>query len=147
MNDFNNNFKIIDELELDFTDLNESYGGIAISSKTDYPRFKRMRKCKVGVCSNEGNNIPHFHITGEDVDCCIQIYDNKYFEHGTHNGTLKNKDNCQILNFWLCQKYKNNSNITRWDAISNLWVELNGVPNNITLYQPNYDEIKPYKEK
>ena len=139
------NFTFIDNIELEYSIFDESYGGVAISSKDDYPRFKRINKCKVRVCWNEGSNIPHFHITGENIDCCIQIYDNRYFEHGNHTGTLKSNSNCQVLNLWLNGKYKNNTNINRWNAISNLWIQLNGIPDNIEMFQPNYDEIKPYK--
>lgn len=129
--------------EIDINPLDESYGGVGVSTTSDYPRFKDFKKCKVGVCGNKGSNIPHFHITGENIDCCIQIYDNAYFTHGTHKGTLKNNKNTAILDDWLRRIYEGSE--TKWEKICNLWSILNGDFKTNVKRQPDYTYIKPYK--
>ena len=70
-------------------------------------------KGKIFVYSREGFNEPHFHIIRyRHLDCCIKILSNEYFIHGTHTGTLNNKE-AEILYNWF-KKDKNN-----WTRIIN----------------------------
>ena len=38
--------------------------------------------------------MPHFHIISNDksFECCICIFDNRFFNHGKHQGILTRKD-------------------------------------------------------
>ena len=48
--------------------------------------------CNIYVCSFEGLTIPHFHIIGNNFECCICIYEPFYWSHGgKYMSTLSNK--------------------------------------------------------
>ena len=118
--DFGN--EILDEQKL---------GGVNLKSK--------LGTCGIYVYNNEGQ-IPHFHIKSKnnDWECCIEIYRPLYFNHGTKQGRLNNKQ-CELLDEWLKKKVFP-FNITNWESISLSWDNSENpsenVPNN--RIKPNY---------
>ena len=113
-----------------------SPGSLPLSSKIGF--------CKIEVWPDEGP-IPHFHIiTKNNIkwECCICIYEAKYFYHGTKTGTLSSKQ-LKILDKWLREKSKldtSNIGVTNWDIIRFYWSGQGNptinVPDN--CIQPDY---------
>lgn len=93
------------------------------------------------------------HLCSNDKpDICIYIYDNRYFSHGIHTGTLEAGE-CNLFNEWMKKrnkKYSINGEVySNWEVAQILWWEANSStsnpkPNNVN--QPDYSYIKPYKE-
>ena len=54
-------------------------------------------KSKLGTCGiyvyNKEGQIPHFHIKSKDKkwECCVEIYRPLYFNHGSKQAKLNNK--------------------------------------------------------
>ena len=49
--------------------------------------------CNIYVYSYEGLTIPHFHIIGDNFECCICMYEPFYWSHnGKYTDTLTNKE-------------------------------------------------------
>ena len=98
---------------------------IAEMSPGSVPLSYKIGFCKIEVWPNEGP-IPHFHIISKnDIkwECCIEIYNSKYFHHGSKQGTLTNKQ-LKILDSWLREKSKihNYPNLTNWDLLCIFWL-------------------------
>ena len=101
-------------------------------------------KYKLGTCGiyvyNKEGQIPHFHIKSKDKkwECCVEIYRPLYFNHGSKQGKLNNKQ-CELLDEWL-KKKTFQFNITNWENISLSWDNSQNpsinVPNN--RIKPNY---------
>lgn len=88
--------------------------------------FKKVGICEVQVYSGEGQ-VPHFHIVknnGKEKDCCVCIYTNTYFDHGTHVDLLNNNQ-LQQLNKWLNEPNKINKSMSNWNYIVLLWEKNN----------------------
>lgn len=111
------------------------------------------KSAEVYVYPSEGDNIPHFHIINKisnpPIDVCVQIYDNRYFEHGCHSGTLNSVAE-KNLNKWL-KKLNKTNNSTNWEYIVELWnkghQKWEEFYKNNPMSQPDYSFIKPYKCK
>ena len=126
---------------------------VNVEDKNKFPRFKKSfsGKCTIEVYGSEGEYMPHFHIISNDksFECCICIFDNRFFNHGKHQGILARKD-WKILDEWMSKdnsRFKDKYNVkSNWDAIVSMWKQLNGENINIkTIEQPDYTTIKPYK--
>ena len=112
--------------------LNEMYGGnLSIGSKIGF--------CEVFVGDNEGQ-IPHFHIKTKDKkwECCIEIYRPLYFNHGSKQGKLNNKQ-CELLDEWMSKK-STLLPVTNWDMVDATWVTSQNPTTNIppNKKKPNY---------
>ncbi len=121
----------------------EDYIGKISSKKTFY----------IDVYKNDPGYIPHFHFYEIDkkINLCIQIQDNRYFEHDKYKGIISDKKTRKILNEFLHsiptnQKYKNKFE-NNWCVIKFLW-NLGNSKTKISdsVEVPNYTDIKPYKE-
>ncbi len=139
--------------EIDFGEvLNETN----VEKKELFPKFKKSfsGKCTIEVYGREGEHVPHFHIISDDksFECCICIFENRFFTHGKHKDVLARKD-WKTLDDWMrkeniLKKFKNVD--TNWDSVVAIWKGLNDDNNSIdadTVEQPDYTTIKPYKEK
>ena len=99
----------------------------------------KLGTCGIYVYNNEGQ-IPHFHIKSKnnEWECCVEIYRPLYFNHGSKQGKLNNKQ-CELLDEWLKKKVFP-FNITNWESISLSWDNSQNpstnVPNN--RIKPNY---------
>ena len=101
-------------------------------------------KYKLGTCGiyvyNKEEQITHFHIKSKDKkwECCVEIYIPLYFNHGSKQGKLNNKQ-CELIDEWLKKKVFQ-FNITNWENISLSWDNSQNpsinVPNN--RIKPNY---------
>ena len=106
--------------------LNEMYGGnLSIGSKIGF--------CEVFVGDNEGQ-IPHFHIKSKSVkwECCLELYRNRYFSHGSKIWKLNSKQ-CKILDNWLRQKSTINpfKDLTNWEVLCGFWLAQNNPKTNV----------------
>lgn len=111
---------------------------IAEMSPRSVPLSYKIGFCKIEVWPNEGP-IPHFHIISKnDInwECCIEIYNSKYFHHGSKQGTLTNKQ-LSILDSWLREKSKihNYPNLTNWDLLCIFWLG-QGNPTKLVTQNP-----------
>ena len=74
----------------------------------------------INVYTNEGKNIPHFHIENDKgFSCCVRIYECNYFVHSWHQNTL-NKKQAKEIDRLLRQRCKTES-ITVWQKIVQVW--------------------------
>ncbi len=107
----------------------------------------------VDTYSGDEGTIPHFHVYGQTgkkkINICIQIEDNRYFEHNKYKGILTNGKVRKNLNIFLREKpiplkgriFKNN-----WEWIKNIWNSGNNILKVTKRNIPDYTTIKPYKE-
>lgn len=113
-------------------------------------------KVAIIVYGDEGP-VPHFHIESKDFNCCVCIFNNKYFDHGIHQDTL-NRKQLKELDSFMRNKCSLEEKITNWEAVKILWVASNVTGNSnfgITLRykliykyknkQPDYTKLKGYK--
>ena len=101
-------------------------------------------KYKLGTCGiyvyNKEGRSPHCHSKSKNNEwqCCIEIYRALYFNHGSKQGKLNNKQ-CELLDELLKKKVFT-FNITNWESISLSWDNSQNpstnVPNN--RIKPNY---------
>lgn len=131
-------------------------------STVNFSNFERKEKCltftirDVGPCevyvyADEITTVPHFHLISLDpdieakrVNCSIEIYNCKYFDHMMSNDRLT-EDQINALNNWLSKKNpKFLGNVTNWEHIANMWESLNETPDNVTRCktQPDYTKLK-----
>ena len=123
---------LIGELDLGNEILDEQkLGDVNLKSK--------LGTCGIYVYNNEGQ-IPHFHIKSKnnDWECCIEIYRPLYFNHGSKQGKLNNKQ-CELLDVWLKKKVFS-FNITNWESISLSWDNSQNPSTNVPInrIKPNY---------
>lgn len=98
------------------------------------------------VHSNEGDNIPHFHIKRDNCnDCCIMFNENRYFNHGNNDSLLSAKE-ARELNSWLHKlNYKDNSK-TNFQVLGDMWNGAGGVRTLAnTDREFDYSNIAMYK--
>lgn len=104
-------------------------------------------KLIIYIRSNDGGNIPHFHIIdkktlGKKFHTCVEIKTNKYFHHTGKEDILNSKQR-KNLNDFFKQKHKSAKlNLTNWEYCLILWNDNNSnmnVPED--LEQPDYTEI------
>lgn len=126
---------------------------VNVEEKNRFPQFKKSfsGKCTIEVYGKEGEHMPHFHIiaTDKSFECCICIFDNRFFNHGKHQDILARKD-WKVLDDWMRKdnnKYMKNGG-NNWESIVKVWKLLNDSNNKIDsdkTIQPDYTTIKPYK--
>ncbi|MBR6289434.1 MAG: hypothetical protein IKR19_08865 [Acholeplasmatales bacterium] len=89
---------------------------------------------KIEIYTNEGENVPHFHIEGKKFSCCVRLYSCGYFPHGTHTDILNNVQ-ARYINKIMQQKYTKigEKTITNWQQCDIVW---NRYPHNLG-YDPS----------
>ncbi len=89
---------------------------------------------KIEVYTNEGENIPHFHIENDKFSCCVEIFKCAYFVHSWHTDTLNNSQ-AKRINKIMKSKYTNIGNvpISVWQKCVMVW---NRYPKDLG-YNPN----------
>lgn len=107
---------------LELSNIGEEF--LAEMSPGSVPLSNRIGFCDIQVWNNEGP-IPHFHIISKNNinwECCIEIFNAKYFKHGSKQGTLTTKQ-LKILNDWLKEPcYDDGIRAdSRWDMIKYFW--------------------------
>ena len=99
----------------------------------------KLVTCGIYVYNKEGQ-IPHFHIKSKnnEWECCIEIYRPLYFNHGSKQCKLNNKQ-CELLDTWMNKK-STLLPVTNWDMIDALWVTSQNPTINIppNKKKPNY---------
>lgn len=104
----------------------------------------------IRVYAGEGP-VPHFHLVTKDrsFDCCICIFDNYYFNHGTHQSVL-NSTQRKALNEFLSSINNESLHMTIWESIRYEWIVNNkytdGRNGDYPKNQPDYTEIRPFSE-
>ena len=118
---------------------------------TNHSRFipKKIGECKVEVYGPNEGQIPHFHIEGNNFNCCVRVYDNHFFQHGNHRDVL-NSYQCRQLHEWLQQlNDKSLVPITNWQTIVLSWEIANSEckypENKKCKEQPRYDLMSEFK--
>lgn len=116
-------------------------------------QFHSGKTFYIDVYKNDPGNIPHFHFYDIDkkINLCIQIADNKYFEHDKYKGSITDSKTRKLLDKFLRQKptnskYKNKFQ-NNWYVIKFLWNLGNSnmkIADSCTI--KDYTTIKPYKE-
>mgnify|MGYP003558823966 CR=1 FL=1 len=112
-------------------------------------------KIQINIYGNEKSKIPHFHLEGSNFNCCICIFDNKYFIHKNMKYNMLSIQQKDILNEFLNQKTEYLP-ISIWEFAVTVWYN-----NNIKNYnkllqikykfkyhkitQPNYSIIDGYR--
>ena len=93
------------------------------------------------------NAYPHFHLENKDksFDCCVCIYEAKYFDHGRHDRRLNSQQKKQLDEF-LRSKHENpHINYTYWEYIAFMWENGNkdkpGCRHYKTDIQPDYAKM------
>ena len=145
----NGNYKsitLVGEFSVNY-DENDLLEDTKITDQIEYR--KKTFNYQIYVYSDEGP-IPHFHIKGKgnDTDCCICIFEPRYFDHGTHVTTLNNKELKALDGFLRSQRF---SGTTYWESIYNAWYIDN--PDNykkypqlmLTKVQPDYTHMVGFK--
>jgi hypothetical protein len=87
----------------------------------------KVGNCFICVYGNEGP-VPHFHIKSKrtkDFECCIEIYNERYFDHGSKTSHL-NGFQLEILDNWLRLQSKYDISKSNWQYICFLWKQNNG---------------------
>lgn len=99
------------------------------------------------VHSNEGDDIPHFHIKRDGVhDCCIMLNHNQYFSHSANNSILSGKEEKE-LDEWLRLPNKTKLGKSNFRVLCDMWND--AIANRKKALGErdfNYTNIKPYKE-
>ena len=97
------------------------------------------------VHTNEGDNIPHFHIKRDNEnDCCIMLNDDKYFNHGS-NDSLLNKKEARELNNWLHKLNSAKSGETNFQVLGIMW-NSNNLKSVVDINRDfDYSNITSYK--
>ena len=99
----------------------------------------KLETCGIYVYNNEGQ-IPHFHIKTKDKkwECCIEIYRPLYFNHGTKQGRLNNKQ-CELLDAWMSKK-STLLPVANWGMVDATWATSQNPTTNIppNKKKPNY---------
>lgn len=116
----------------------------SISVQNNPIKIKKVKT--ICVHSNEGSNIPHFHIEREKMhDCCIMLNDNRFFDHGDNDSILTVKE-CRLLEEWLSSPNRAKAGLTNWRVLADMW---NNIPNARfkvdVSNKKDYSFIKPYK--
>ena len=98
-------------------------------------KMKGKGACKIAIYTNEGPNIPHFHLKPEkENDICVRIFYPRLFKHGKHDGVLTTKE-ARSLNETL-----DDNHTGLWKKIRDSWVEaFPGIRAQCgDIKQPNY---------
>ena len=121
-----------------------------IKSRSGRFNSKGIGECIIEVYPNEGQ-IPHFHLSNVNrtFNCCIRIYENKYFKHGNYTDILNSKQ-CRQLNNYLKEICEKDNNKTIWEYIIFVWNDCN--PNckypeyKKTDIQPHYENMREFND-
>lgn len=104
----------------------------------------------IRVYAGEGP-VPHFHIVNksERFDCCVCIFDNYYFDHGTHQSVLSSVQR-KTLNEFLSSPNHDSPYMTNWQNIRSIWIANNrdtdGRNGDYPLNQPDYTNIESFSD-
>lgn len=101
----------------------------------------------VFVWTNDPGHIPHFHVRDKDlnIDSCVMINENRYFEHGTHTGKLNSKQR-KALNDFLKEKNDNYFGLLNYQVVIAVWNSNNSNTKvNKNQQQSDYTTISNYK--
>lgn len=92
-----------------------------------------LKAMRIYVYNNEGENIPHFHISKIDKsDCCLKIMSAEWFTHGKNKSILSKKE-LKLLYEWL-----NMDNKKEWKNIIIEWNKQRAKHVDLNLEIPAY---------
>lgn len=100
------------------------------------------------VFSNEGGNIPHFHIrdvntNGSNFHTCVRLDKPEYFHHTGKEDILNSKQKKELVRFLESNsKVKRFSTFTNWEVLLTLWNMNNStVELDEDMSMPNYLDL------
>ena len=74
-------------------------GDIIEEASIGKPKLQKWGICDIRVNISEGP-IPHFHVVGTNKQCCVCLFEAKYFNHkGAHDYELGPKEMKDLDNF------------------------------------------------
>lgn len=99
-------------------------------------------KVFVEVYSNEGKNLPHFHVYTADraIDAPIRLYTCGYFLHGEHSSPLPN-GGAEALDEWLRKSSSKADGMSNWEYADYIWCILYDKSKRFTEVQPDYSKL------
>lgn len=71
------------------------------------------------IYTDDPGKIPHMHIKGEDLDCCVRLGKPDYFPHGHHRSKLNSRQIRQLVQF-----LKSTNTVTKtsnWETAIMFW--------------------------
>lgn len=81
--------------------------------------IKGTNTVKIEVYTNEGDNVPHFHIeNGQGFSCCPKLYSAEYFDHGWHTDML-NKKQSKFIDRLLRKSFGKDRTV--WQECVRVW--------------------------
>lgn len=105
------------------------------------------------IYPKDGVNIPHFHVINKSIhfDACIQLFENKYFDHGPHASTISDGKTRKLLNKWLEMPCNSSKPLMKgypiWSAMVRYWNLTRGTNYDWDIGdKPDYSHIYRYKE-
>jgi hypothetical protein len=101
---------------------------------TEMARVGYLKDYEIIVWTNDGGNIPHFHIIdretrGEKFHTCIQYKVPEYFHHTGKEDILNNREIKELINFFNKQCDSKKFNVTNWELAVFLWNKNNSTQN------------------
>jgi hypothetical protein len=102
-------------------------------------------KFKIIVWSNEGGNIPHFHIVdistlGQSFHTCVKIESPEYFHHEEKTDTLNSKQRKSLVDFLNKPFDEDTSN---WEYLIMTWnINCSGKRLSKKMSIPDYTKLK-----
>ena len=117
--------------------------------KMDTIDLSKLGKCRIDVYGGEGS-VPHIHIQGKNIDTCINLIGDSYFDHGKHTSKLSG-NNEKLIKNWFKKENDNPTTKklakTMYDLARLNWNvknEDNKIADNIK--KPDYEKFMSYKE-
>ena len=111
----------------------------------------------ISVYSGEGDAYPHFHYKTNKIDACIMIFENRYFSHGSHKGTIEDGKTRKKPDKWLlstCVNKDEPDNLLKvnglpiWSAMVKYWNYCYNTKYDSDISnKPDYRTIEPYKRR
>lgn len=119
---------------------NELY--VCESPNSDLTFPGKPGNCKISMRSNEGKNIPHFHIESKskNVHVAVCLHESKYFKHDIWKDELNEAQKRKLQEYLL---KVDNLGDTNWEKFSRYWNDSpEGSKNKVNIDKmPDYTKM------